>query len=239
MPVPTYAFESQRLWNESLESLATRHAQPVHPLLGEQADRPRIAWQQRIDLKLQDYLVDHRVRGSIVYPAAAIVETALAAACALDDSNQPRGGVRLQRLRLHHPLLLAEDQPQWVETQWDAERRQPVLASRGCRASALGESPTWSPLATVELSRQPPIHLKRLERVFALQAARQRCTRSFSQQQLYAYCSGLGLQYGPRFQGVLEANNARARRWPRSPYPACWMAPPTDCIRRCWMPAFM
>ncbi len=58
LPVPTYPFQLQRLWNESLESHLSRQAQVAHPLLGEVTNQDQMGWQQRIDLKLHDYLSD-------------------------------------------------------------------------------------------------------------------------------------------------------------------------------------
>ncbi|MBX3422781.1 MAG: SDR family NAD(P)-dependent oxidoreductase [Pirellulaceae bacterium] len=205
LPLPTYPFQTQRLWNESLESQWTRNTAAVHPLLGEPADHQQPVWQQRVDLKLQNYLADHRVRGSVIYPAAAMLETAVAAAYQLSlGADQPCAEVRLERLRLHNPCLLADDQPQWIETRWNADRRQLNLGFRSCKLSASGEAAQWSSLATVEISAQPLPTTDQKAQSQRLEQTRSRCLRQFTAQQLYDYCAQLGLQYGPQFQGVVS-----------------------------------
>lgn len=199
---PTYPFQSQRLWNESLESHLSRRVEICHPLLGETADEAEPTWQQRIDLKIYDYLADHKVRNSIVYPAAAILETAIAAAWQLSrEENFAPSQLRLERLRLHNPCLLTDDQPQWIETRWNKDRRQLSLAARNCKVSSSGDS-RWSPLATLVVSNQPAEAADISVQMARIQSARTRCENSFTKQQLYDYCTKLGLQYASGFQGV-------------------------------------
>ncbi len=194
IPVPIYPFQLQRCWSESHESQVTRLAAPVHPLLGEAAPSPLPKWQQRVDLKLHRYLADHRVRGVCVYPAAAVIETALAAATAINESEV----ARLQRVQLHNPSILSEDRAQWVETLYDPDRRQIRLAFRPC-----DEEP-WSQLATIGVSSQPPAEAPPLEGTFSqrLQEVRSRCTEGFDRERLYQHCQALGLDYGRAFQGI-------------------------------------
>ncbi len=99
LDVPVYPFQRQRCWSESLDSRFRRLQAEVHPLLGCADIAPQPRWQQRIDLKLQSYLSDHTVRGAVVYPAAAMLETALAAARELAQprlSNVARHSVSCQ-----------------------------------------------------------------------------------------------------------------------------------------------
>lgn len=205
LAVPTYPFQLQRLWNESLESQLSRQARLIHPLLGECDNQDQLGWQQRIDLKLHDYLSDHRVRGSVIYPAAAMLETAVAAARQISqiqgiDNSQ----VHLQRLRLHNPCLLSDEQPQWIETRWNQDRRLLTLANRNCRLSAGAERPEWSALASVGVSHQPSMTLAQSDYAAMWNLARQRCSQHFTAQSLYDYCQKLGLQYGAQFQAVKQ-----------------------------------
>lgn len=250
LPVPSYPFQWQRLWNESLESLWLRTTEEAHPLLGQLADHAQSCWQQRIDLRLQSFYADHRVRGSIVYPAAGVVETAIAAAAQLAEQSAAESPdnvagasekfrtshealhLRLERLRLHNPCILSPDNPCWMETQYHGNRRQITLAFRSTRTPLVGNwndrsnpdsdretgkagQPAaaaaaadllsrWTSLATVCLSNQPSFRHSTSEHLARVEAARLRCTRSFSGQQLYDYCSRLGLEYGESFQGVVE-----------------------------------
>ncbi len=192
--LPTYPFQSQELWSESLESRNTRLAASVHPLLGEGSDRPGQVWQSRLDLKLQSYLADHRVREACVYPAAAMLEGAIAASRQIHDSDQ----VRLEQVQLHKPCILAADDPHWIETSYDAARMQLQLAVRSCNESE------WQSLATLRPSADRPASARILEEQFSkeLDGIRSRCSDAFDRNRLYDYCADLGLKYGSRFQGI-------------------------------------
>lgn len=155
LPVPAYPFQWQRLWNESLESFLSRQSAETHPLLGQRADHAQTCWHQRIDLKLQSYYSDHKVRGSIVYPAAGIIETAIAAARQVADQSQLSGNensqsgnpqdisgssansICLERLKLHNPCLFVEDNACWMETHFHSSRGQITMAFRSCRVPSM------------------------------------------------------------------------------------------------------
>ena len=194
VPLPIYPFQSQELWSESLESKNTRLASSVHPLLGENSDRPEQVWQSRLDLKLQSYLADHRVREACVYPAAAMLESAIAASRQIHDRDQ----VRLERVQLHSPCILAPDNPQWIETSYDTARMQLQLAVRSCEESE------WQPLATLRPSADRPASARSIEEQFSkeFEEIHSRCTDTFDRNRLYEYCGDLGLNYGSRFQGI-------------------------------------
>jgi acyl transferase domain-containing protein/NADPH:quinone reductase-like Zn-dependent oxidoreductase/acyl carrier protein len=195
LAVPTYPFQNQRCWSESLESSLSRLATVEHPLLGESMAGPTPRWEQRIDLQLQSYLSDHRVRGATVYPAAAIIETAIAA-CKLVSGSEV---VRLQRIRLHTPCILSNERPQWIETSFDTARQQLQLSFRDCNRT------DWSALASVNLSQQTPqTSINPCDFAAYIDAIRSRCTERFDRTRLYAYCSALGLQYAHAFQAALS-----------------------------------
>ena len=196
VPIPSYPFQVQACWNESLESRATRLAQMDHPLLGEPADSVEKKWQNRLDLKLQTYLADHKVRGGCVYPAAAIIESSLAAAQAIHPDN---ASLLLERVQLHTPCMLAEQRAQWIETTYESDRKQLKFAFRDC------EEQDWTHLATVGVSSHQPKDAKRIANKFASQLPeiRERCNVEFDSQKLYDFCTILGLNYGSSFQGNL------------------------------------
>lgn len=207
--VPTYPFQLQRCWSESLESRSSRTANQEHPLLGETAATAEPRWQQRIDLKLQSYLAEHAVRGAAVYPAAAMIETALAAV----HASQGFDVLHLERFRLHNPCVIGSDRPQWIQTDLDVERRQLRMSFRDC------DEPEFQPLATIGFSSRAvgatPLDVaapgQSEDRALTqsnfsqrMQAIRDRCTEGFDRQRLYDYCRQIGLEYGSAFQGAIS-----------------------------------
>ncbi len=91
--LPLYPWQRERCWYESDESLATRLAELAHPLLGTPLATPSPAWETRLDLRLLPFLNDHRIQRTVIVPAAAYLEIALAVgrevfgpgACQLED----------------------------------------------------------------------------------------------------------------------------------------------------------
>lgn len=191
MQLPSYPFQLTRCWSESFESQQTRSAESIHPLLGERADGEAIGWQQRIDTKLQSFLNDHRARGVVMYPAAAVLDAAIAASMDVTESTT----AHLRRVRLHNPCALDENRPQWIETTYLPDRRQLAFAFREC------DSADWRPLATIDTSNSMPAGVQ-FAFGEATQQAELRCQEAFDANRLYDYCNEIGLQYGPDFRGV-------------------------------------
>ena len=194
---PIYPFQKQRCWSESFESKVTRLARHTHPLLGESTNHFMPAWQNRIDLKQQDYLAEHRVRDACMLPAAAMIEMSFEAARQVTQSNS----VTLEQLQLKNPCVLSADRPQHAESVYRADLRSLELAIRPADDS------TWMPLATARVSGDTGLGDWDPERLADAEIA---CNETFTGDRCYAYCQRLGLQYGKRFQGILRGKR-RAR----------------------------
>ncbi|MFN9912968.1 MAG: hypothetical protein ACK53L_10300, partial [Pirellulaceae bacterium] len=123
--LPSYPFQYQPFWSEPRQTRLARQPDRRHPLLGVSTHGSRFAWQGRIDLRDHTYLADHSVRGVCVYPAAAIIESSLAAARQLADAQpsagetSPSSPILLERLQLMQPCVFSDEQPQWIEIQHD------------------------------------------------------------------------------------------------------------------------
>jgi acyl transferase domain-containing protein len=103
--LPTYAWQKERFWlDERQRSRNTARRTAGHPFLGEHVESAALGgkrvWQLEVDLDLFPYLADHRAGGSIIFPAAAYAETALAVGeaigferCVVDDFSLTQGMV--------------------------------------------------------------------------------------------------------------------------------------------------
>ena len=188
--LPPYPWQRQRCWHESDESQVSRLSSPVHPLLGTSLGTPQAAWGARLDLRLVPYLSDHRVQRAIIVPATAFVEMAFATARqVLGD-----GPCQIEDAQFANPCFLSAERPLRLHASFNAEDATVRIASRGIesdddwihhasavvRSCAIAPSSDRLPRATVE----------------------QRCPRSFSGAECYAYFQKMGLDYGPLFQGI-------------------------------------
>lgn len=190
--VPTYPFQTQTCWSESFESARTRSASIEHPLLGQRTDSPTPKWQQRIDLGLQKYLSDHLVRGAAIYPAAAMLDAALAAAEQVSESEV----LRLTRVQLLNACTLEDGRPQWIQTSYDSDRRKLALAFRSAEAA------DWRSLASAALDSVAELPTLIGNKRAELSAARELCDEQITEASLYEHCLETGLEYGPCFRGL-------------------------------------
>jgi acyl transferase domain-containing protein/NADPH:quinone reductase-like Zn-dependent oxidoreductase/acyl carrier protein len=82
--LPTYPFQRQEYWlanDEKLEHMTHNKVNLIHPLLGNKISMPinETHFENYLSCKSPNYLSCHRVYKQVVFPAAAIIETALAA----------------------------------------------------------------------------------------------------------------------------------------------------------------
>ncbi len=197
--LPSYPWQRERYWNESEESQQARLGLsyqrtvlgvPVHPLLGSRLQSPQPQWNATIDLHHLTYLEDHRVQGAVVYPGAAYVEMALAAAKEIFSE----GSYVLSDIEFHKALFFADE----AETvQLSVDRRGQT--SFDIHSQAKGEESSWVQHATGNLQRLQNGHAPKS---VVLDEIRSRCTEEISKSALYQQFQEMGLEYGPNFQGI-------------------------------------
>ncbi len=186
--LPGQRFEKSRYWSESEESRAARFDGPVHPLLGYRLKTFRPTWQSYLSDETPSYLGDHRVDGSVIFPAAGYVELILAAA--REVLGDPPW--ELDDIRFHDALVLVPNNIVLVQTSVDPQRGVIEVLSRirgrddewMLRASARAR--TWTgpdpKLKLWQPELAPPAHLDGLR--------------------FYRKLRHEGHDFGPAFRGV-------------------------------------
>ncbi len=189
--LPNYPWQRERHWQpRTSEGLLAIERRRVHPLLGWRLHDADMAWENTLDPQVLSWLVDHKVGGAIVFPAAGFVEMALAAA------REWRGleHVLLEQFDIVAPMV------------FDGEHARTLRLSVNTRDGSLSIS------SRQRLSQDPfTVHAagRLIEpagagRPAALAVPAVVETR-IDHQQHYALAHDLGLDYGPAFQGVFEA----------------------------------
>ncbi|MFE5792309.1 SDR family NAD(P)-dependent oxidoreductase [Streptomyces sp. NPDC056503] len=198
--LPTYAFQRRSYWVQGAGSSVDAGAAGVgavdHPLLGGAVTMPdssAMVFTARLSLDTHPWLGDHQVMGQVVFPGAALVELAIRA-------GDEVGAGRLDELTIEAPLLLPPDgavQVRLMVAEPEADGRRPLtLFSRPedaltdeawvCHASgavvpeastADGGLGVWPPAGAAEVSVEG----------------------------MYEVLAGVGLAYGPVFQGLRAA----------------------------------
>jgi acyl transferase domain-containing protein/NADPH:quinone reductase-like Zn-dependent oxidoreductase/acyl carrier protein/NAD(P)-dependent dehydrogenase (short-subunit alcohol dehydrogenase family) len=87
--VPRYPWQRSRFWfAETSEAINLVNPPFDHPLLGYRQTGPLACWVNHLDENILPWIADHAIEGVAVFPAAAIIETALAAArCRWPDAR--------------------------------------------------------------------------------------------------------------------------------------------------------
>ena len=187
--LPLYPWQRERFWFErTVEGPDLTNPQFVHPLLGFLQAGPVPSWVNHLDQEIVPWLADHAIEGVPVFPAAAVLEMALAAA------------------RVRRPEARALEVI-------DAELRRPLPFDKGrareLRATLASEDGDWELASRPRLSDDPPT----LHAVARLAAAAEGHTasramprgaplREVDADTLYRLAARLGLHYGKTFRTV-------------------------------------
>ncbi len=194
--LPSYPFQRQRYWianeGEKEEERAGRH-----PLLGELMDMAgteELRFKSQLSMKQVGYLADHKVYGTAVLPAAALVEMAVAAAAnALGPAPW-----RVEDL-LVRKMLVVPRQP--------AERLQLTLETgrAGRFAFRISDEELDSDDPETSLYAQGTVsagHKSEETASASLQDIQSRFEEEIQVNQFYESLHETGLQYGPEFRSV-------------------------------------
>ena len=173
VPLPTYPFQRQRYWLDRVGSTGVDN--PLgHPLLGAlTALADGRVYTARLSLLALPWLGDHRVRGEVIVPGAAIVEAALAAA---------GGAARVEELTLLTPLRVPEEGAVTVQLRVDDDGAVSVHTQPA-------DGGAWSLVATGRIAAGE-----------GARAAAVEVIPEGSVEGLYEALAARGLAYGPAFR---------------------------------------
>ncbi|TDC75849.1 type I polyketide synthase, partial [Actinomadura sp. 7K507] len=197
--LPTYAFQRQRYWINSVGGAADVTAaglQPAdHPLLGAAvplADNEGVVLTGRLSLDTHPWLADHTVMGTTLLPGTAFVELALFAGDQVDCPT-------IEELTIEAPLVLPGDggvAVQIVVRSGEEPGRRSVEVY-GRPGDAFPDS-QWTRYASGVLGTavQPGGQLHQWPPADA---------ETVSTDELYGMLAEHGMAYGPAFQGLRAA----------------------------------
>ncbi|MFC9976570.1 SDR family NAD(P)-dependent oxidoreductase [Spirillospora sp. NPDC127200] len=186
--LPAYPWQRERHWNGHPHSW-TRNGgdgRLDHPLLGERMATAEPAWQGAIEPGIAPWLVDHKLAGSVVFPATGYVEMALSAGRRVLD-----GPVELIWLDVTRPLIIPWDRAEQVRTQtaMSLDEGMVTITSTDPRTA----EPRPHARGQVRALLDPP------PAPVDLEALRLRCPEPADAREQYARLHAGGVQYGPHF----------------------------------------
>nr|WLE93518.1 PKS T1(KS-AT-DH-KR-TE) [Streptomyces sp.] len=198
--LPTYPFQRQRYW---LEPVAARGdvrslglSAAGHPLLGAATGVPELdgtLFTGQLSTETQPWLADHAVLGSVLFPGTGFVELAL-------QAGEQVGCDLLEELTLEAPLVLPEQGGVHVQvlvgSADEAGKRQLSIHTRPDGVSEETLAKAWTRHATGVLAQGAPAPAADLA------AWPPDGAEAVPVTEVYDRLSGLGLDYGPVFQGL-------------------------------------
>ena len=184
-----------------------------HPLLGARLRSAlrAVQFETEIDLDSLPYLGEHEVQGSVIFPAAAYLEMALAAAAEFPGEG------RAVLTRFQVPRAPRALRPGHVAAA-SFPGAEPVAAGRrrtigisDPRSAGWGrrlDAGAWKLFASGDIARETvspttgPADCSMVGGKLDLAAVRSRCPQPVARDVLYARLAAAGLKYGPSFRGV-------------------------------------
>ena len=201
LPLPAYPWQKESYWYRSTdEVLGAQGEHLVHPLLGFPLRNAPGEWRCHIDAELIPWLADHVVGGAVVFPAAAFIEMALAAA----RISFPGGCHAIENLEIRTPVVLEAGETKTLRFRL-GEDGDFTISSR----TRLGDSP-WAHHVSGKIEEaRAGTRAPRYEPGAGLSAG----STSFRAEEHYRTTEALGLHYGPAFQGLVEIRCDGDKAW--------------------------
>jgi acyl transferase domain-containing protein/NADPH:quinone reductase-like Zn-dependent oxidoreductase/NAD(P)-dependent dehydrogenase (short-subunit alcohol dehydrogenase family)/acyl carrier protein len=162
-----------------------------HPLLGYRLRDSAWSWENHIDVETLPWLADHKVGGAVVYPAAAFLESALAAGAIRHGSEQ----VRVEGLEIRSPLVLPQKRSKTIRLLLEEESGRFSIQSR----DRMSED-AWQPHVVGRIASQAS-----KIRPAPLEVPP---PNPSSPEKIYETAAELGLDYGPAFRALDSISSA-------------------------------
>ncbi|MFC5148429.1 SDR family NAD(P)-dependent oxidoreductase [Streptomyces aureoversilis] len=191
--LPAYPWQRERHWSGGPESWvrSSGDGRTEHPLLGERMPAPLPVWHGAVEPARLAWVADHRLGGSVVMPATAYVEMALAAGRRVLDT-----AVEADHLDFVRPLFVPWGEPGRVHTQVSFDPEDGVVLISSTDDQVTGQRRHARGRVRARWGRPPaPVDLA---------AARARCGRRVSGEEHYRQVGEAGLGYGPSFRVLGE-----------------------------------
>ncbi len=124
--LPNYPWQNERIKLESSTEAETKFLPDTHPLLGMPYIRDGLTFYRHLDTETVAWLNDHKVQNAVVFPAAGLLELALAGA------RQSLGDhpIELRDCQILRPLGFTPDVTRLVITNVLADERLMTVESR-------------------------------------------------------------------------------------------------------------
>ncbi|MGG2463980.1 SDR family NAD(P)-dependent oxidoreductase [Streptomyces sp. RGM 3693] len=191
--LPAYPWQREHHWSGTPHDWVSSsgNGQVEHPLLGERMPGPHPLWHGAVEPALVPWIADHKLAGSVVVPAAAYLEMALAA-----GERTLGTAVSVDRMDISSPLTIPWAEASSVHTQLAVNPDDGVVTITSTEEGTGDPRPHVRARVRRRIGSAPgPLDLA---------GPRARCTRRIAAAEQYAELAERGLGYGPSFQVLTE-----------------------------------
>ncbi|MGC2625948.1 MAG: beta-ketoacyl synthase N-terminal-like domain-containing protein, partial [Candidatus Udaeobacter sp.] len=199
LPLPAYAWDRSRWWNEAPDWRASRFGSGGRGLLDMRLPRATPTWTARLDNRHMAFLKDHKVENHVIFPAAGFVDLVIEAGTQFFEGRP----FVVEDFEIRKPLILADPAGGvQLEISYELGDRTFTIQSR------FDQGASWC-LHVVGSMRG-----ERTESAFAASMFDNENTHSpdslkpFDIDAFYRGMSDLGLRYGDEFRSVRELSVA-------------------------------
>ena len=223
--LPSYPWKhSQRYWHESrVEREYLSRATPKLSLLG--APSPSFGegerlWRGFIRLSEEPWIADHKIQGSILYPAAGFIAMALEAAHQTVNETQHVAAYKLRDIQLRNAAIINEGADLEMVVQFRPHSSGTRDSSSTWTEFIVTSSPDgknlvtncsgllvidYEPVEGSEIRRQRDFELQTLRSQYL--DAKTDCENALNPAQFYNDLTVAGLDYGPAFANLSSIQN--------------------------------
>ncbi|MCF8466582.1 MAG: SDR family NAD(P)-dependent oxidoreductase [Sneathiella sp.] len=191
LSLPHYPWQKEALWfKKTSEAEGAFFRENEGIFLGARPLAKQTIWENQIDAERFPFLKDHRVGGSVIFPATGFIEIILEASRALFDGDFHE----IENFEIRRPLLLDPGISAMVRFVYDPDDKAFRVETR----RYLSDTP-WTVNAVGRLAEAsfPACPIEPLSDAAAF-------SDWFSAEEHYALTKSLGLDYGPAFQCLVD-----------------------------------
>jgi acyl transferase domain-containing protein/acyl carrier protein len=202
--LPTYPFQRQRYWGKTAHTAVEKQEPKLFIGPTYVPHEPEIHFTLHASALTPDYLPDHRIFGEIIFPATGYIDLVLSAAHRLGYS-----ACRITNFDIFKALIVDREQPSIVQlvftpiagdynTRGNTSAHFEIHSSFMEEGNSLATPVEWTKNASgiLEFDLSAPSEEQSLPELQA------RFSRSLDVESLTQRLDNLGLNYGPRFQGL-------------------------------------
>jgi len=190
--LPVYAWQKKKFWRDDIDgTFDFKLGWNKHKLLGRAMPNSLPTWEKEVNMAFMEYILDHKISGTEVFPGAGYFE--LASACAKDYYGEDYYAI--ENIKFEKALFLNnQGVSPVIQLCLNPETGSFQISSR-----IPGKERVWTKHSKGVVSKRQNTRIKR---VGVLDDVRKRCFEEFEKDSLYKTFSEMGFNYGPCFQGI-------------------------------------